>query len=166
MARAKALVANPVFGIVMMTFASLSSAHHGLFGTLNNVVIGIYVVELLIRITACGWNLRVFVRDGWNIFDFLVVVTSPAMGTLLLIYIYGNTGVAMLTMFLMLTLENLPDNTAMGMEISPWTMVFFVSYAVLASFLIFNPSIGIVLNSMEDARSIATTGDRPGIELT
>ena len=227
-ARAKVLVANPVFDIVMMTvilvnavvlgletFQPLADTHHGLFGTLNNVILGIYVVELLIRITACGWNPRVFVKDGWNIFDFLVVVASLvpwlrenamllrlirllrivrivrflpdlrvivaavgrsvpgvaslAAGTVLLIYIYGmvgwvlfsghdpqnygNIGHAMLTMFLMLTLENLPDNIAMGLEISPWTVVFFVSYAVLASFLIFNLFIGIVLNSMEEARS-------------
>jgi voltage-gated sodium channel len=32
-------------------------------------------------------------------------------------------------------------------------VVFFVSYAVLASFLIFNLVIGTVLNSMEEARS-------------
>ena len=31
--------------------------------------------------------------------------------------------------------------------------MFLVSYAVLASFLIFNLFIGIVLNSMEEARS-------------
>jgi len=87
--RAKALVANPVFDIVMMTvilvnavvlgletFQPLAAAHHGLFSTLNNVILGIYVVELLIRITACGWNPRLFVKDGWNIFDFLVVVAS------------------------------------------------------------------------------------------
>ncbi|WNG81194.1 ion transporter [Mycobacterium sp. ITM-2016-00316] len=227
-ARAKALVADPVFDVVMMsvilvnavvlgveTFQPLADAHRGLFGTLNNAILGIYVVELLIRITACGWNPREFVKDGWNIFDFLVVVASLlpwlrenamllrlirllrivrivrflpdlrvivaavgrsvpgvaslAAGTVLLIYIYGmigwvlfsghdpdnygNIGVAMLTMFLMLTLENLPDNIAMGLEISPWTVVFFVSYAVLASFLIFNLFIGIVLNSMEEARS-------------
>lgn len=227
-ARAKAVIANPAFDSVMMTvilinavilgmetFAPLAAEHHGLFSTLNHVILGIYVVELLIRITACGWNPREFVKDGWNIFDFLVVVASLlpwlrenamlirlirllrivrivrflpdlrvivaavgrsvpgvaslAAGTVLLIYIYGmigwvlfsghdpdnygNIGVAMLTMFLMLTLENLPDNIAMGLQISPWTVVFFISYAVLASFLIFNLFIGIVLNSMEEARS-------------
>ena len=66
---------------------------------------------------------------------------------------YGNVGLAMLTMFVMLTLENFPDNVAMGQEISQWTIVFFISYVLLASFLIFNLFIGIVLNSMEEARA-------------
>lgn len=67
---------------------------------------------------------------------------------------YGNIGQAMLTMFIMLTLENLPDNIAMGQQISEWTILFFVSYAVAMSFLIFNLFIGIVLGSMEEAREI------------
>ena len=63
------------------------------------------------------------------------------------------SGEAMLTMFVMLTLENFPDNVAMGQEMSQWTILFFISYAVVMSFLIFNLFIGIVLNSMEEARA-------------
>ena len=59
----------------------------------------------------------------------------------------------MLTMFVMLTLENFPDNVAMGQAVSPWTIVYFISYVLLASFLIFNLFIGIVLNSMEESRA-------------
>jgi voltage-gated sodium channel len=226
--RCKALISKPLFDAVMMgvivinaivlgleTFESLAGRHHGLFTMLNHVILGIYVVELLIRLTAFRWNARAFAEDKWNIFDFLVVVASfvpwlrenamllrlvrvarivrlvrflpdlrvilgavgrsipgvasLAAATVLLIYIYGmigwvlfaehdpagygNIGHAMLTMFVMLTLENLPDNIAMGMEISSWTILFFISYTVIASFLIFNLFIGIVLNSMEEARS-------------
>ena len=67
---------------------------------------------------------------------------------------YGNIGRAMETMFVMLTLENLPDYIKTGREVSEWSIVFFVSYAVIASFLIFNLFIGIVLNSMEEAREL------------
>ena len=56
-------------------------------------------------------------------------------------------------MFVMLTLENFPDNVAMGQAVSQWTIVYFISYVLLASFLIFNLFIGIVLNSMEEARA-------------
>jgi voltage-gated sodium channel len=59
----------------------------------------------------------------------------------------------MLTMFVMLTLENFPDNVAMGQVVSQWSIVFFISYVLLASFLIFNLFIGIVLNSMEESRA-------------
>jgi voltage-gated sodium channel len=226
--RCKTLIANPVFDWAMMsvivinavvlgleTFEPLAARHHGLFTMANHVILGIYVVELLIRLTAFRWNARAFAEDKWNVFDFVVVVASfvpwlrenamllrlvrvarivrlvrflpdlrvivaaigrsvpgvasLAAATILLIYIYamvgwvlfakhdpehyGNVGIAMLTMFLMLTLENLPDNIEMGLAISGWTVVFFVSYAVMASFLIFNLFIGIVLNSMEEARN-------------
>lgn len=226
--RCKAIIANPVFDTAIIavilfnavilgleTFDSVAGRYHGLFGLINNVILGVYVVELLIRLTAFRWNARAFAEDRWNIFDFLVVVASfvpwlrenamllrvvrvarivrvvrflpdlrvimgavgrsvpgvasLAAATVLLIYIYGmlgwvlfgthdpenygNIGHAMLTMFVMLTLENLPDNIAMGQQVSEWTIVFFISYTVIASFLIFNLFIGIVLNSMEEARS-------------
>lgn len=213
-----AIIALILFNAVILgleTFDSLAGRYHGLFGVINNVILGVYVVELLIRLTAFRWNARAFAEDRWNIFDFLVVVASfvpwlrenamllrvvrvarivrvvrflpdlrvimgavgrsvpgvasLAAATVLLIYIYGmlgwvlfgthdpenygNIGHAMLTMFVMLTLENLPDNIAMGQQVSDWTIVFFISYTVIASFLLFNLFIGIVLNSMEEARS-------------
>jgi voltage-gated sodium channel len=54
----------------------------------------------------------------------------------------------------MLTLENLPENLEMGRELSEWTVVYFVSFALLAAFLLFNLFIGIVINSMEEARAL------------
>lgn len=96
-------------------------------------------------------------------------VASLAVGTVLLVYVYGMVGwiifddhdpdnfdnvlQAMLTMFVLLTLENLPTYLEMGQELSDWTVAFFISYVLLASFLVFNLFIGIVLNSMEEARA-------------
>lgn len=96
-------------------------------------------------------------------------VSSLALASLMLVYVYamigwvifakgdpshfGNIGEAMLTMFQVLTLENLPDFIETGREISDWAIPFYVSYALLASFLVFNLFIGIVLNSMEEARA-------------
>jgi voltage-gated sodium channel len=57
-------------------------------------------------------------------------------------------------MFVLLTLENLPTYIAKGQELSDWTLLFYVSYVMVASFLIFNLFIGIVINSMEEARGI------------
>ncbi|BBY93865.1 hypothetical protein MGALJ_35340 [Mycobacterium gallinarum] len=206
-----------VFNAIVLglgTYADIASRYEPLFATIYNVILGIYVVELLIRLTAYRWNPREFVKDGWNVFDFIVVVASfiPALranamllrlvrllrivrlvrflpdlrilvsaagrsvpgiaslaaATFVLIFIYGmlgwvlfsghdpanygNVGLAMLTMFVMLTLENFPDNVAMGQTVSPWSIVYFISYVLLASFLIFNLFIGIVLNAMEEAR--------------
>jgi len=52
------------------------------------------------------------------------------------------------------TLENLPTYIEKGQELSDWTLLFYVSYVLVASFLIFNLFIGIVINSMEEARAI------------
>jgi voltage-gated sodium channel len=97
-------------------------------------------------------------------------VASLAAITLLLVYVYGmvgwvvfrehdpenfaNVGQAMVTMFVLLTLENLPDYIGRGQELSDWTLLFYISYVMVASFLIFNLFIGIVINSMEEARGI------------
>jgi voltage-gated sodium channel len=226
--RCNALIARRAFDIAILvvivinavvlgmeTFEPLTARYGGAFAAANTIILGIYIVELLIRLTAFRWNPRAFARDGWNVFDFVVVVASLiqpvraaamllrlvrvarivrvvrflpdlriivgaigrsipgiaslAAATFLMIYIfamvgwvlfdkhdpqhYGDVGRAMQSMFIMLTLENLPDNIEKGQEMSGWTIIFFIAYAVVMSFLIFNLFIGIVLNSMEQARS-------------
>lgn len=97
-------------------------------------------------------------------------VASLAAISLLLVYVYGmigwvifdehdpanfaDIGQSMVTMFVLLTLENLPTYIEKGLELSDWTLLFYVSYVLLASFLIFNLFIGIVINSMEEARAM------------
>ena len=58
----------------------------------------------------------------------------------------------MLTLFVMLTLENFPIYMDQGMEVHPWSWVYFVSFVLVAAFVVLNVLIGIVLNSMEEAR--------------
>jgi voltage-gated sodium channel len=65
---------------------------------------------------------------------------------------WGNIGRAMLTLFVMLTLENFPVYMDEGMEVYPWSWVYFVSFILVAAFIVLNVLIGIVLNSMEEAR--------------
>jgi voltage-gated sodium channel len=109
-------------------------------------------------------------------------VASLAVMTLLLIYLYGmvgwvifqdhdpanfeNVGQSMVTMFVLLTLENLPTYIEKGQELSDWTLVFYISYVLVASFLVFNLFIGIVINSMEEARAIEHRRDREAASLT
>lgn len=49
----------------------------------NALILAIFVAELAIRITAHGGRLFGFLRDGWNVFDLLVVVLSlvPGVGS-------------------------------------------------------------------------------------
>jgi voltage-gated sodium channel len=75
---------------------------------------------------------------------------------------FGTVGQAMLTMFVLLTLENLPTYIETGQKLSDWTVLYYVSYVLVASFLIFNLFIGIVINSMEEARAIEHRREREG----
>jgi voltage-gated sodium channel len=73
---------------------------------------------------------------------------------------YGTVGEAMLTLFVTLTLENLPEQIALGRALSEWTLLYFISYALIAAFLIFNILIGVVINSLEEARAIEHARER------
>jgi len=73
---------------------------------------------------------------------------------------YGTIGESMLTLFITLTLENLPEQIALGRDLSDWTLLYFISYALIAAFLIFNILIGVVINSLEEARAIENARER------
>jgi voltage-gated sodium channel len=60
----------------------------------------------------------------------------------------------MLTLFVLLSLENMPDLLDRGRELSEWTVLYFLSFALLAAFILFNLFIGIVINSMDEARTL------------
>lgn len=215
------ILAN-AFVLGLETYPSVVREAGGLLRTLNDVFLAIFVVELVIRLTAFGSRPQHFFRSGWNIFDLLVVVASLAPGlrenalllrlarlarilrvvrllpdlrvltiaigrsipgvlsltvlALLVVFSYGmvgwtifddhapeqygTIGEAMLTLFVALTLENLPDQLALGRELSDWTILYFVSYALVAAFLIFNILIGVVINSLEEARAIEHARER------
>jgi voltage-gated sodium channel len=72
---------------------------------------------------------------------------------------FGNIGAASLTLFVMLSLENFPDTLYGAMEASPWAVPFFISYALLAAFVVFNLIIGIVISSLEQARDDQVADD-------
>jgi voltage-gated sodium channel len=223
------IVANAVV-LGLETYDAIARDAGGLLDTLNQVFLAVFVVELAIRMTAYGSRPQDFFRNGWNVFDFVVVAAAfvpglrenatllrlvrlarivrvvrllpelrvltvavarslPGVASLvvlavMILYVYGmvgwvvfadanpqeygSIGDAMLTLFITLTLENLPDQIAMGREVSEWTLLFFLSYALVAAFLLLNILIGVVINSMEEAREIeadraaAEAGDMAG----
>ena len=171
---------------------------------------------MLLRIGSYGRRPQDFFRNGWNVFDFVVVgsaflpvvresstllrlarllrvvrivrllpdlrillqgvvrslppLFSMTMLVTLLLFVYGmigwllfgdelpddwgNIGAAMLTLFVMLTLENFPAYMDAGMSVHPWSWIYFVTFVLIAAFMVLNVLIGIVLNSMEEAREI------------
>jgi voltage-gated sodium channel len=207
------IVANAVT-LGLATYEGIEERAGTLLGTLDDIFIGIFVLELAIRILAYGtrpWN---FFRDGWNVFDFIVITAAfapglrenatllrlarllrvlrlvtvlpdlrgivramvrslPPIGSLvvlmlLIMFVYGmvgwilfhednpeqwgNIGQAMLSLFVMLTLENWPQYLDAGQAIHPESWIFFVSYVLLASFLVINILLAIIINSMEEVR--------------
>jgi voltage-gated sodium channel len=198
------------------TYDSIRRDAGGLLHTLNDVFLGVFVVELAIRIGAYGRRPQDFFKSGWNVFDFVVIgaaflpglrenstllrlvrlarvlrvirllpelrllITAvgrslPGLASLtvmavILLYVYGivgwlvfgdalpdeygNIGDAMLTLFLLLSLENLPSVVERGMEVSDWAVPYYVSFVLIAAFLVLNILIGVVINSLDEAREL------------
>jgi len=198
------------------TYDGLNDQYGGPLTALNDACLAIFVAEITIRIAAYGRRPQDFFKEGWNVFDFLVIgaVFVPglrenatllrvirllrvvrlvsvlpdlrvlirgmlnalppigSMGVLafLLIYVYGmvgwimfgdeipeqwgDIGQAMLTLFTVLTLEGWNDVLREGMEVHPWSWVYFVSFVLIASLLLINILIAVIINATEDAREI------------
>ncbi len=209
------ILANAVV-LGMQTYPDLTARHGETLNLLNEVFLGVFVVEVVLRIASYGRRPQDFFRSGWNVFDFVVIAAaflpgvrdsstllrlarllrvvrivrllpdlrvllqgvvrslpplfSMTMLVTLLLFVYGmigwllfgdelpeawgNIGAAMLTLFVMLTLENFPAYMDAGMSVHPWAWIYFVTFVLIAAFMVLNVLIGIVLNSMEEAREI------------
>jgi voltage-gated sodium channel len=209
------IVANAVV-LGLQTYPGVVENYGDTLDLLNGIFLGVFVVELLLRLASYGSRPQDFFRDGWNVFDFIVVSAAflpgvresstllrlvrllrivrifrvlPDLRILLtgvarslpplfsmtvlvtvVLFIYGmvgwllfseeipeqwgTIGAAMLTLFVMLTLENFPIYMDAGMEVHPWSWIYFVTFILLAAFMILNILIGIVLNSLEEAREL------------
>jgi voltage-gated sodium channel len=66
------IVANAVV-LGLETYDSLEDDVGGLLHTLNDVFLGVFTVEVAIRLLAYGRRPQAFFRSGWNVFDFVVV---------------------------------------------------------------------------------------------
>ncbi|GAA2331809.1 ion transporter [Streptomyces kunmingensis] len=67
---------------------------------------------------------------------------------------FGSIGRAVLTLFLLMTLDGLGDAVRAGLEISRWSIVFYASYVLIASFVLVNVLIGVVITSLDEARAM------------
>ena len=207
------IVVNAVV-LGLETYEGIDGRYGEQLDLVNDLCFVVFVAELALRIGAYGRQPWLFFRDGWNVFDFVVIAIAfvpgirqsstllrlarlarvvrivrlfpdlrvllagvwrsipplfaIALATGMLLFVYGmvgwtlfadelpedwgNIGRAMLTLFVMLTLENFPTYMDAGMEVHPWSWVYFVSFILIAAFVVINVLIGIVLNSMEEAR--------------
>ncbi|MDQ2676607.1 MAG: ion transporter [Actinomycetota bacterium] len=220
---------NFILGVIVLNAVTLglqtydlSAGWSSTLSTLDEVFLGIFAVEIAIRIAAFGSRPQDFFKDGWNVFDFIVVgaaflpglrenatllrivrllrvvrvvtvlpdlrilvralirsippIVSLAVLTLMLMYVYGmvgwilfheqdpdnwgDIGQALLSTFTMLTLENWPTLLDAGVAIHPQSWIFFVSYVLLASFLVINILIAIIINSVEEVHKVEREEER------
>ena len=135
---------------------------------------GVREKATLLRLLRLGRIARLlrFLPDA-RVLISTVVRSIPPLGsivvlTVLILFIYGMIGWtlfgqalpeswgtvtrAMLTLFILLTLENFPTYLEEALTVTPWATVYFVSYVLVAAFVIFNLLIGIIISSMESAR--------------
>jgi voltage-gated sodium channel len=73
--------------IGMETSPALLAEYGGLLHALNDVILALFVLEALAKMGAVAPDLRRYFGDGWNLFDFTVVVLSliPATGEFALV---------------------------------------------------------------------------------
>lgn len=182
-------------------------------GTMNNIVLankvilGAFVIELILRISAYRLN---FFRDSWSLFDFAIVsialiapsgafqvvralrilrafrlvstVTSlrrvvegllgaiPGIASVLFLLIlvlyiagvmstilfrdvapdsFGHLGISLFSLFQIMTLEGWAEIATGVMEEYPWAWIFFIGYILVATFLVLNLVIGVVVSSIQ-----------------
>lgn len=223
----KKVVANPWFDRTIIALILINAVVLGLetspelvsrYGDtmilINHLVLAVFVLEAVMKITAVAPRFRLYFGDGWNLFDFTIVVLSliPATGEFAMIarlarlmrvmrlvsalpelrlivstlirsipgfanvivllsiifYIYGvagyhifhehdpvhwrNLGISLLTLFRVLTLEDWTDVMYTAMQLNPYSWLFFVSFVVVATFVVINLFIAVVINNLEAAK--------------
>ena len=198
--------------------ADTSPALHVRFGPfiewVHEVALAVFIVEAAIKLTAVAPRFERYFRDGWNLFDFTVLVLAlipdtgefaliarlarllrvlrlitvvpqlriivstlvrslPGLGHVMLLlfvifYVYAvagvhlfrehdpvhwdSLGIALLTLFRVMTLEDWTDVMYTAMELHPMSWLFFVSFVLVAAVVMINMVIAVVINNLHDAR--------------
>lgn len=73
---AAVIAVNAVF-LAVLTMPGITDATRSAAITVDNIAMGIYVAELIVRIVSYGSQPWKFFTRGWNVFDFIVVALAP-----------------------------------------------------------------------------------------
>ena len=224
---AERIVSSPIFEYFIIALILASGAILGLrtvpeiadqFGDLmtwgNRAILAIFIVEAALKMLALAPKPQRYFKDGWNIFDFTIIIFSlvPATGAFamiarlgrllrvlrlistiedlrlivaalvrsipnvghilmlmsIIVYIYAiigfqlfhehdpehwrNIGIAVLTLFEIITLEGWVDVNAKAMELNPFAWVYFVSFVIVGTFVVVNLFIAVVINNLDRAK--------------
>ena len=61
--------------------------------------------------------------------------------------------ISMLTLFRILTFEDWTDVMYEGMEVHPWSWIYFVSFIIIAAFVFYNLFVAVIIGEMEKINS-------------
>lgn len=78
---------------------------------------------------------------------------------------WGTIGASMMSLVILLTLENFPVYLEEAMAVTPIAVPYLLSYVFIIVFTVLNLLIGIVLNAMDEARAESKDRDRDKQEL-
>lgn len=203
------------FILGLETVESIRTEYQLVLDVINQGILVVFVFEVIVKLISVWPSLGQYFKNGWNVFDFTIVVLSlvpfsseyamigrllrllrvlrlvsalpqlrlivetllrsiPAMGHVMLLlsllfYIYaitgyhlyhealpeqwGSLGRSLMTLFIISTLEGWGEELALCAKVHPMSWIFFVSFIVLATFVIINLFIAIVLDNMEKAKT-------------
>lgn len=71
---------------------------------------------------------------------------------------YGTAGQAMLTLFLLLSLDGITDTLQAGREVTGWAVLYYVSYSLLPADQLL---VGLVLTALQEAHQDERAAARP-----
>ena len=209
-----AMILVTAVGLGVDTHPGMRARFGDLIGWAYQAALVVFILEAGIKLTAVAPHFQRYFRDGWNLFDFTVLVLAlvpdagqfaliarlarllrvlrlitvvpqlrvivstlirslPGLGHVMLLlfviyYVYAvagvhlfrehdpvhweSLGVALLTLFRVMTLEDWTDVMYVAMELHPMSWIFFVSFVLVAAVVMINLVIAVVINNLHDAR--------------
>ncbi|WP_132066286.1 ion transporter, partial [Aquimarina spinulae] len=68
------LIAGVLVGIA--TYPKFSSKHEQVLELLNQIILGVFIIEIVVKVIAEGGKPWLYFTDGWNVFDFIIVAAA------------------------------------------------------------------------------------------
>ncbi|MFN3579662.1 MAG: ion transporter [Pseudomonas sp.] len=208
-----------VNAVILGLETSATAMQHwgGLLTRLDQIILGLFVIEISLRFVASGWRL---LKDPWGLFDTLVIMIAlvpasgplavlralrvlrvlrlvsivpsmkivvqsllsalPGMGSIvallsLVFYVaaviatqlfgeqfpdwFGTLGASLYTLFQVMTLES----WSMGivrpvMEVYPFAWLYFVPFILIATFMMLNLFIAVIVDAIQNQRERVAAG--------
>ena len=145
----------------IIVVVSLIPMEHSEFALVARVLRVFRVLRLITTRPQLKELINVLVRVIPSIIDivillFIIFYIYAIMGSFLFVEaksgLWRDFGMAMLTLFRVLTFEDWTDVMYEAMEIYSWSWLYFVSFVIIAAFVFFNLFVAVIIGEMENLR--------------